>query len=86
MTKLTANEVGACDLGRRIRFFTTDGALIEDELVVLHAEQIVSDGPFVLFGVKHVRPGGRDLRFQQQEYGYLFGVDGSTRVELTDKA
>ena len=83
---MRADEVGAADLGKRIRFTTVDGALIEDELVVLHAEQVVSDGPFVLFGVKHVRPGGRDLRFQQQEYGYLFGVSGPTRVELTDKA
>jgi len=84
MMDMRADEVGAADLGKRIRFTTVNGALVEDELLVLHAER-VGGKPVVLFGVKHVRPGAIDLCFEKREYGYLFPVYGPTRVELTDE-
>lgn len=85
MMDLRADEVGAADLGKRIRFTTTDGALVEDELLVLHAEPDGDRGPLVLFGVRHVRPMVRDP-FVGPPGGLMFAVSGPTIVELTDQS
>lgn len=78
--KTRAADVGAAEIGARIRFTTRDDVLIEDELVGLHAERYDDNEPTVCFRLRHVVPSDPE-RFAIQA-GEYFRVDGSTQVEF----
>lgn len=78
---ITASELSAAHIGKRVRFRTASDAVVEDELDAVLA---VTDGPArqgkVALGLRmrHVAPASWPLRDGSQE----FGVSLDTTVEV----
>lgn len=82
MTKqIKASELSAAHIGRRVRFRTTMGAVVEDELdaVLAATARPTHQGKVVLgLRMRHVAPSSWPARDESQE----FGVPLDTEVEV----
>lgn len=91
LTTIPARELGANHLGGRIRFTTTSGAVIEDELVAIVAEQIpfliVNTTPKLAVRTANLSPAPPVLipLPLPQHMEHYFSIDPDAAVEVEER-